>query len=168
MKYVVVDYYEGSADIVGKADTLTEAREIEKNWYEETDGECRTEIITEVNNTEEAKKYEYFMALKKPEKELELPEIRLFKTDSDFLMKKLQRYVAKGEYTIVGKITDCTLIPAQIREGFNKSLLTEIETLYRRVGLIRDILDGELDNYSDDMNELEELREQKRKAELNT
>lgn len=129
-----------------------------------------TYIADKMNGKETAekqRKYEYFMALKKPEKELELPEIRLFKTDSDFLMKRLQRYVAKGEYTIVGKITDCTLIPAQIREGFNKSLLTEIETLYQRAGLIRDILDGELDNYSDDMNELEELRKQKRKMEMN-
>lgn len=44
-KYVVVDYYEGSVDVVGKADTLKEAREIEKDWHEETDGECMTEII---------------------------------------------------------------------------------------------------------------------------
>lgn len=44
-KYVVVDYYEGSVDVVGKADTLKEAREIEKDWREETDGECMTEII---------------------------------------------------------------------------------------------------------------------------
>ena len=47
MKYVVVDYYEGSVDVVGKADTLAEAKKIEQNWREETDGECRTEIITE-------------------------------------------------------------------------------------------------------------------------
>lgn len=46
MKYVVVDYYEGF-DVVGKADTLAEAKKIEQNWREDTDGECRTEIITE-------------------------------------------------------------------------------------------------------------------------
>ena len=44
MKYVVIDFYEGE-EFVGKADTLKEAREIEKDWREETDGECRTEII---------------------------------------------------------------------------------------------------------------------------
>ena len=46
MKYVVVDYYEGSVDVVGKADTLKEAKELESTWHEDTDGECITEILT--------------------------------------------------------------------------------------------------------------------------
>ena len=126
-----------------------------------------TYIANKMNDKETAekqRKYEYFMVLKKPENESELLEIRLFQTDSDFKMKRLQRYLENGEYTVVGRITDCTLFPSQIKEGLSKNLLTEIETLYQRAGLIRNILDGELDNYSDDMNELEELRKQKAEA----
>ena len=45
MKYVVVDYYE-SPYIVGYADNIKEAKQIEQQHNEDTDGECRTEIIS--------------------------------------------------------------------------------------------------------------------------
>ena len=43
--YVVIDCYEGEAEIVGRAETVEQAKQIERNWIEETDGECWTEIV---------------------------------------------------------------------------------------------------------------------------
>lgn len=45
MRYVVVDYYE-SPYVVGDADSMEEAKRIEKQHIDDTDGECRTEIIS--------------------------------------------------------------------------------------------------------------------------
>lgn len=43
--YAVIDCYEGEAEIVGRAETVEQAKQIERNWIEETDGECWTEIV---------------------------------------------------------------------------------------------------------------------------
>lgn len=45
MEYVVIDYYENPY-VVGYADGIEEAKRIEKQHIDDTDGECRTEIIS--------------------------------------------------------------------------------------------------------------------------
>ena len=117
---------------------------------------------------EETQKYEYILLMKKPENEHDLQQIKIFRTDNEFGKSRIKRYTEDGRYIIVGKVTDCILDPAQLRTSFNKDTVDELELLHDRMSLIWEIRNGNLDNYYNDRNELEELRKQKRKAELNT
>ena len=38
--YAVIDCYEGEAEIVGKAETVEQAKQIERQWAIDTDYEC--------------------------------------------------------------------------------------------------------------------------------
>lgn len=117
---------------------------------------------------EEPQKYEYILLMRKPENEHDIQQIKIFRTDNEFGKSRIKRYTEDGRYIIVGKVTDCILDPAQLRTSFNKDTVDELELLHDRMSLIWEIRNGNLDNYYADRNELEELRKQKRKAELNT
>lgn len=43
--YAVIDCYEGEAEIVGRAETVEQAKQIERQWAIDTDYECWTEIV---------------------------------------------------------------------------------------------------------------------------